>query len=49
VDVACDRALARGAQVIFVDNRAVALPGEPDLGPALTETIELAMERTTRR
>jgi cyclic 2,3-diphosphoglycerate synthetase len=49
VDVACDRALARGAQVIFVDNRAVALPGEPDLGAALTETIELAMERTTRR
>jgi cyclic 2,3-diphosphoglycerate synthase len=49
VDVACDRALARGARVIFVDNRAVSLPGEPDLDPALTETIELAMERTSRR
>jgi wyosine [tRNA(Phe)-imidazoG37] synthetase (radical SAM superfamily) len=35
--------------VIFVDNRAVSLPGEPDLDPALTETIELAMERTSRR
>jgi cyclic 2,3-diphosphoglycerate synthetase len=49
VDVACDRALARGARVIFVDNRAVSLPGEPDLDAALTETIELAMERTSRR
>jgi cyclic 2,3-diphosphoglycerate synthetase len=48
VDVACERALARGAQVVFVDNRAVALEGEPDLGPALEETIDLAMERKHR-
>jgi cyclic 2,3-diphosphoglycerate synthetase len=49
VDVACDRALARGAQVVFVDNRAFALEGEPDLGTALRETIELARERKSRR
>lgn len=49
VDVACDRAMARGAQVVFVDNRAVALDGEPDLGAALRTTIELAVERKSRR
>jgi cyclic 2,3-diphosphoglycerate synthetase len=49
VDVACERALARGAQVVFVDNRAVALEGEPDLADAFKETIELALERKTRR
>jgi cyclic 2,3-diphosphoglycerate synthetase len=49
VDVACDRAIARGAQVVFVDNRAVALDGEPDLGAALRTTIELAVERKSRR
>jgi cyclic 2,3-diphosphoglycerate synthase len=48
VDVACDRALARGAQVVFVDNRAFGLEGEPDLGTALRETIELAVERKSR-
>jgi cyclic 2,3-diphosphoglycerate synthetase len=49
VDVACDRALARGAQVVFVDNRPLALAGEQDLGMVLTETIELAQERASRR
>lgn len=49
VDVACDRAMARGAQVVFVDNRAVALDGEPDLGAVLRTTIELAVERKSRR
>jgi cyclic 2,3-diphosphoglycerate synthetase len=49
VDVACDRALARGAQVIFVDNRALPLEGEPDLGATLRQTIELAIERASRR
>jgi cyclic 2,3-diphosphoglycerate synthetase len=49
VDVACERAIARGAQVVFVDNRAVALDGEPDLGDALRSTIELAMERKSAR
>jgi cyclic 2,3-diphosphoglycerate synthetase len=45
VDVACERAIARGAQVVFVDNRAVPLDGEPDLEPALQGTIALAVER----
>lgn len=49
VDVACERALARGAQVVFVDNRPVALKGEPDLRSALRETVELARERKNRR
>jgi cyclic 2,3-diphosphoglycerate synthetase len=49
VDVACERALARGAQVVFVDNRAVVLEGEPDLGDAVRWTIELAVERKARR
>jgi cyclic 2,3-diphosphoglycerate synthetase len=49
VDVACERALARGAQVVFVDNRAVPLEGEPDLGDELRRTIELAIERTNAR
>jgi predicted GTPase len=49
VDVACERALAKGAQVVFVDNRAVSLEGEPDLRVALTETIELAIERKNKR
>jgi cyclic 2,3-diphosphoglycerate synthetase len=49
VDVACDRALARGAEVIFVDNRAVTLEGDMDLPTALRETIGLAKERSARR
>jgi cyclic 2,3-diphosphoglycerate synthetase len=49
VDVACERALARGAQVVFVDNRAVSLEGEPDLESALRQTIELARERASHR
>jgi cyclic 2,3-diphosphoglycerate synthase len=49
VDVACERAIARGAQVVFVDNRPVALDGEPDLGQALRSTINLAVERKSTR
>jgi cyclic 2,3-diphosphoglycerate synthetase len=49
VDVACERALARGAQVVFVDNRAVALEGEPDLDAELRRIVELASRRGTRR
>jgi cyclic 2,3-diphosphoglycerate synthase len=49
VDVACERALARGAQVVFVDNRAESLEGEPDLEAALRQTIELAGERKSHR
>ncbi len=49
VDVACDRAMARGAEVVFVDNRAVALEGDTDLPTALRETIGLAGERSAQR
>ena len=49
VDVACDRAMARGAEVVFVDNRAVTLEGDTDLPTALRETIGLAGERSAQR
>jgi cyclic 2,3-diphosphoglycerate synthetase len=49
VDVACERAIARGAEVVFVDNRPVAVDGEPDLGEALRWTIGLAIERHAAR
>jgi predicted GTPase len=49
VDVACERALARGAHVVFVDNRPVALEGEPDLGGALQEMVRLARVRAEGR
>ena len=49
VDVACDRAMARGAEVVFVDNRAVVVEGDTDLPTALRETIGLAGERSARR
>jgi len=49
VDVACERAIARGADVVFVDNRPIALDGEPDLGDALRWALELAAERHTSR
>ncbi len=49
VDVACDRAFERGAEVVFVDNRAVVVEGDDDLRQALRATIELAGERKSRR
>lgn len=49
VDVACDLALRRGAEVVFMDNRAVPLEGEPDLRGELLRTIELAERRFQER
>ncbi len=49
VDVACLRATSRGAEVVFVDNRAVVVEGEADLPAALKGAIELAMERSRSR
>ncbi|HEX9122748.1 MAG TPA: 2,3-diphosphoglycerate synthetase [Actinomycetota bacterium] len=49
VDIACDRALARGAEVVFVDNRAVVVEGDADLPTVLRETIELARNRRAAR
>ncbi|HJS25533.1 MAG TPA: 2,3-diphosphoglycerate synthetase [Actinomycetota bacterium] len=48
VEVASDRAVAAGAQVIFTDNVAVAVEGD-DLPAAFAETIDLARERRDQR
>jgi cyclic 2,3-diphosphoglycerate synthetase len=45
VDVACERALTRGAEVVFVDNRAIVVEGPTDLDSALGDVIDLAIER----
>ena len=45
VDVACERALGRGAEVVFVDNRVVAIEGQIDLDVALREVVEVARQR----
>jgi len=49
IDVATEVAIARGADVVFVDNRAVVVDGDLDLPEALSGTIELAEERKSRR
>jgi cyclic 2,3-diphosphoglycerate synthase len=49
VDVACERALARGAEVVFVDNRAIVVEGAVGLDAAISEIIELARERAPAR
>jgi len=49
VDVGVERALARGAEVVFVDNRATVVEGPSDLRAALVEVLELAMERGKSR
>jgi cyclic 2,3-diphosphoglycerate synthetase len=49
VDVASERALARGAEVVFVDNRAIVVEGSSDLDTTLGEVLDRASERGTRR
>ena len=49
VDIAVERALARGAEVVFVDNRAVVVEGDTDLDTALGGVIDLAIERGRER
>ena len=49
VDIGAARALQRGAEVVFVDNRAVVLEGSNDLDTALGEVIDLARTRAARR
>jgi cyclic 2,3-diphosphoglycerate synthase len=49
VDVAADRARARGADVVFADNRAETLEGDGQLPDLLLETAGLARERAERR
>jgi cyclic 2,3-diphosphoglycerate synthetase len=45
VDVACEHAVAAGAEVVVVDNRAEVVEGAIDLGTALLETIRTATAR----
>ena len=49
VDTACRKALARGAEVVFVDNRARVVQGETDLVGFLHAAIELATVRGSAR
>jgi cyclic 2,3-diphosphoglycerate synthetase len=49
VDVAAEHAMARGADVVFVDNRTDVVDGPGDLDTVLSEVVELARERAGRR
>jgi cyclic 2,3-diphosphoglycerate synthase len=49
VDVACERALARGARVEFADNRPVTVGGDGELPDLLRRTFDLAVDRHRRR
>jgi cyclic 2,3-diphosphoglycerate synthetase len=48
VDVASERAVARGADVVFVDNRAEVVEG-PDLDELVVQTQDLAIARANTR
>jgi cyclic 2,3-diphosphoglycerate synthetase len=43
IDVVADTARTRGAAVVFADNEAVPLPGEPDLDAELRGLVESAV------
>ena len=49
VDVATERATARGAGVVFADNRAETLEGDGELTDLLRETAEEAVRRAGER
>ncbi|HYH27510.1 MAG TPA: 2,3-diphosphoglycerate synthetase [Actinomycetota bacterium] len=49
VDVAAERASARGAEVVFSDNRPVTIEGDGEVKDLLVETARLAMERAEGR
>ncbi len=49
VDTGVEMARARGAEVVFVDNRAVVVEGSADLDTLLGEVIDLSRERAERR
>ncbi len=44
IDVVADTARARGAEVVFADNEAVPLPGEPDLEGELRSLVAAAVK-----
>jgi cyclic 2,3-diphosphoglycerate synthase len=49
VDVAARRALERGAEVVFVDNRPRSVGGDGDVDDLLLATVRLARTRTATR
>lgn len=49
VDVGARRALERGAQVVFVDNRPVGVGGDGELDELIGETATLAVDRSGAR
>jgi cyclic 2,3-diphosphoglycerate synthetase len=49
VDVAASRADALGADVVFVDNRAVVTRGDEDLADEIGRVLDLAVERRAER
>lgn len=49
VDVAAEQATARGAEVVFADNRAITLEGDGELPDLLLETARLAIDRAQKR
>jgi cyclic 2,3-diphosphoglycerate synthetase len=49
VDTAAANALDRGAEVVFVDNRAEAVEGSADLDTALGGVIDIALDRAGNR
>jgi cyclic 2,3-diphosphoglycerate synthase len=49
VDVAAEHAVARGASVMFVDNRPVGVDAEQDLRAAVEDVVRAATERYERR
>jgi cyclic 2,3-diphosphoglycerate synthetase len=49
IDIAAEAAIARGADVVFVDNRAEIVEGATDLDRALGEAMELATSRGRTR
>jgi cyclic 2,3-diphosphoglycerate synthetase len=49
IDVAARRALERGAEVVFVDNRPKTVGGEGNVEELMSEVIELARDRAVTR
>jgi cyclic 2,3-diphosphoglycerate synthetase len=49
VDVAAERALAEGAEVVFADNRARTVGGDGELPDVLAEASRLAIQRAEQR
>jgi cyclic 2,3-diphosphoglycerate synthase len=47
VDVACERAIGRGAGIVFFDNRPITTGGDGDLDELLRDVCLLAIERHT--